>query len=232
MKKQNPTLSKLIALSIFAAFSAPAMAQQAGDNIVNVGWFHVAPQDSSSLLTVGGTQIPNSSASISKANTVGISFTHFLTDNVGVSADLGIPPTMKLYGEGSLKGLGQVATGKLWSPAVLGKYYFGDKNSQFRPYVGAGISYVWYSNIKLGNSIQTLLHGPTSASLSSSFAPVANVGVSYNFDKNWSANFSVSYVKLKTTADLTTQTAAGTVRSSAKLTLDPIVTLLSVGYLF
>lgn len=238
MKKQFNVLPKLAALSVLAAFAVPAMAQQAGDNLVNAGWAHLGLNQSSEPLKLGTFTVPNSGAHVSNADTLLLSFTHFITDNVAVTADLGIPPKFKLNGSGSLNGLGQLGTATQWSPAMLVKYYFGDANSQFRPYVGAGATYVWYSNIKLSNSLTGLLGGgdpgaSTSADLSSSFAPVANIGMAYNFDKNWSANVSLSYVPLKTKADLATRHSDGsTSHATTKITLNPLVSVLSVGYKF
>ena len=238
MKKQSNVLPKLAALSLLAAFAAPAMAQQAGDNLINAGWAHIGLNQSSEPLKIGSFTVPNSGAHVSNADTLLLSFTHFITDNIAVTADLGIPPKFKLSGSGSLNSLGQLGTATQWSPALLAKYYFGDANSQFRPYVGAGAAYVWYSNIKLTSSLTGLLAGgdpgaSTSADLSSSLAPIANVGMAYNFDKNWSANLSLSYVGLKTKADLSTHHSDGTTtHATTKITLNPLVSVLSVGYKF
>ncbi|MFJ2989244.1 OmpW family protein [Collimonas sp. NPDC087041] len=241
MKKQFKVLPKLAALSLLAAFAAPAMAQQAGDNVVNAGWAHIGLHQSSEELKVGGNTIPGTGASVDNADTLIVQFTHFFTDNIALTTDLGVPPTMKLNGAGPvLQGLGQIGTAKLWSPAIVLKYYFGESTSTFRPYVGAGLSYVWYSDIKLNSGLTNLLgavaagnpNAQTTASLSSNLVPVANAGFAYNFDKNWSANLSFSYVPLKTKADLTTQTANGPVHSTTKLTLDPLVSVLTIGYKF
>lgn len=241
MKKHFAMLPKVAALTLLTMAAVPAMAQQAGDNIVGIGWFHLAPQDSSQNLVVGGQTVPNTGASVGNADTLGLQFSHFFTDNWVLSGDAGIPPKFKLDGEGSLQGL-HIGSAKQWSPALLVKYYFGDKNSQFRPFVGAGATYVWYSDVKLDSTFQQTLSGKisggrstaftTSADLSSSFAPVISAGASYNFDAHWSVGFSVSYIPLKTKADLTTNTPAGPVHSTTKLTLDPIVSFLSVGYKF
>jgi len=241
MKKHFAVLPKIAALTLLAAAAAPAMAQQAGDNVVGIGWFHLAPQDSSQNLRINGTTIPDTGAGVGTADTVGLQFTHFFTDNWAISGDVGNPPTFQLNGEGVLQGT-HIGSAKQWSPAILAKYYFGDKTSQFRPFVGAGATYVWYSDVHLDDNFQQKLSGiisqgqtgafPTSASLSSSLTPVINGGVSYNFDKNWSVSLSVSYIPLKTTANLTTSTPIGNVNSSTKLTLNPIVSFLSVGYKF
>ncbi|MQR00888.1 OmpW/AlkL family protein [Glaciimonas soli] len=241
MKKQFTALSKLAALSVLAAFAAPAMAQQAGDNVVNVGWAHVSLNQSSELLSVNGNAIPGTGARVSNADTLLVDFSHFFTDNFAVTADMGVPPTFKLYGQGALlQGLGQIATAKQWSPALLGKYYFGEATSTFRPYLGGGVAYVWYSDIKLTNNLTQLLglvaagnpSASTSAKLSSSFVPIANVGFVYNINNNWSVNASLAYVKLSTKADLSTETPTGTVHSTTKITLDPLVSTLTVGYKF
>jgi len=238
MKKQFKVLPKLAALSLLAACAAPAMAQQAGDNVVSVGWAHLGLNQSSEPLKLGTFTVPNSGAHVSNADTAILQMTHFFTDNIAVTADLGIPPKFKLSGAGSLNGLGQLGTATQWSPAIVAKYYFGDANSQFRPFVGAGVTYVWYSNIKLTSSLTGLLGGgdpgaSTSADLSSSFSPVGTVGMAYNFDKNWSASFSLSYVPLDTKADLSTRHSDGTTtHATTKITLNPLVSILTVGYKF
>ncbi|KAF1039787.1 MAG: Outer membrane protein W [Herbaspirillum frisingense] len=243
MQKQFSFLPKIAALSVMAACAAPAMAQTAGSNVVNLGWFHLAPQDSSDTLKTPAGPLPGSGASVGNADTVGLAFTHFFTDNFALTADLGIPPTFHLNGSGSLSSVGEIGKAKQWSPAIVAKWYFGDGNSKFRPFVGAGVSYVWYDNIELTNNFQQALSlrytgglsgaSKSSADLSSSWAPVFNLGAAYNFDKNWSLNFSVSYLPLKTDADITTTLPTGAkVHSTTSLTLNPIVTFLSVGYKF
>ena len=232
-------LSKIAALSLAAAFSLPASAQSAGDNIVNVGWFHLYTDDSSEPLrsVPGNVATPGSGASVGSADTVGIAFTHFFTDNFAVVLDAGVPPEFKLKGEGSLASLGQLGTAKQWSPAIVAKWYFGGANDKWRPFAGLGATRVWYSDVVLSRSLQTQVAGASgsgTAELSSSWAPVANVGVTYNIDKNWSIAASLSYIPLETHALITGRSAGGTVvsRNQTTLTLDPYVSFISVGYKF
>ncbi len=237
-----PQLAAVAAFSALAAFSLPVAAQSAGDNIINVGWFHLTTDDSSKPLrqtSPGSITFVGSGATVGDADTLGIAFTHFVTDNFALTADLGIPPKFKLDGDGTLAGLGRLGTAKQWSPAILAKWYFGDRNSQVRPFVGLGLTHVWYSSVKLSQSLQTLVTAPApggtaTANLSSSWAPVANIGLTYNIDKKWSLGFSVSYIPLDTDAEIIGRSAGGTVisRHVTNLTLDPLVTFLSVGYKF
>jgi outer membrane protein len=166
-----------------------------------------------------------------------------VTDHFAVEALLGVPPKLNLSGTGSLSELGELGSARVWGPVLLAQYHFGEPTSRFRPYVGAGISYVWFKSVNLNSSIATgqflaspalgtSLEGPTSASLSSSFAPAIDAGLAYNIDKYWSVGVSASYAWLSTKATLTTQSALGTFSSSTKVKINPIVTFVSVGYRF
>jgi outer membrane protein len=235
-------------LLFVTACSTSAWAQSAGDNVINLGWFYIAPQDSSTPLTLTSPLsgvIADTGATVHTASTWGVSFSHFLTDNWAVALDIGMPPTYKLYGTGILAPSGQIGQAKQLAPTVLGKYFFFDANAQFRPFVGLGVSRVSYKDVELTSSFQDamalmlaqvsqnqIIAANTTADLDNSWAPVVNVGASYAITKQWYANFSVSYIKLKTTANLTTATNIGPVYSTTSLTIDPIVTYASVSYRF
>jgi len=232
-------LAALSALSALAAFSLPAAAQSAGSNVVNVGWFHLYTDDSSQPLQ-RTVPTPNtfagSGATVSSADTLGIAYTRFITDNFALTLDAGIPPKFKLDGEGTLGFAGQLGTAKQWSPAIVAKWFFGEANAKWRPFVGVGVTHVWYSDVKLSPSLVGIVAGPggsATANLSSSWAPVANVGVTYNMNERWSIGFSLSYIPLDTNAEIIGTTATNIrTRHVTSLTLDPYVSFLSVGYKF
>ncbi len=237
-----------VALTTLGAMAATAAhAQHARDLQVNTGWMHFAPQDSSGAFNVtalGRTQArAGSGAAVSDADTFGLTLQYFVTDHIAVETVLDVPPRFHLDGEGTLAQFGQLGTAREWSPTLLLKYHFLNADSKLRPYLGAGASYVRFSDIKLNQQMSngaflystqtgTALTGPTNVNISSSFSPVVNADLAYNLDKHWSASFSVSYMWLSTRATLTTQSSVGQVRSESKIKLDPIVTFLSVGYTF
>ncbi|TAM07381.1 MAG: OmpW family protein [Paraburkholderia sp.] len=246
----------LAGVAALAAVSA-AHAQSAHTLYVTTGWFHFAPQDSSDPLTidsVGGrpvnSPIPGTGASVGNADTAGVSLGYFITDNIAAEAELGIPPKFDLSGSGSLSPLGKIGEARMWAPAVLLKYYFNKADSKFRPYLGVGATYVWFTGDSITNQTLTQnigligtrplaplgLAGPgvqTSVSTTNSWAPVFSAGFNYNFTKHWFAGFSLSYIPVNVTANLdTTNTAGVHVRSEAKIHLNPIVTYLKVGYAF
>lgn len=240
MKFRNLVISATV---LFA--SVNAHAQTAGSNVIGAGWLRIAPQTSSDPLVVGGQSIANTGADVDNADTLGITFTHFFTDSIAVETVAGIPPKFKFSGTGvlaspSINPLGDV---RQWSPALLLKYYFLQPEGRWRPWLGLGVSYIWFTNAHVSGAFQQALSTqltrgataglPTSAHVDSEWSPVFNGGIAYQFDKHWSAAFSISYLPFSTKANLTTRLPNGaTVKSVAKITLDPLVTLVSVNYRF
>lgn len=247
-KTSGSVVFKALSVIALAAFASSAMAQKAGDNVISVGWMYLNPFDSSDPMKI--TAHPNQSligprantgASVSNANTLGIAYTRFITDNFSVTVDAGIPPKFKLNAQGDIAkaGVGEIGSASQLSPAILAKWHFLGSEAKIRPFVGIGATYVWYDNVKTTDQFQGYMSqltggagAKTDIKLSSSFAPVFNAGVSYAIDSKWSVNFSASYIPLKTKAELTTVRGPVTVRSETELKLNPLVTFLSVGYKF
>jgi len=246
-----------------------------GRNVMALGWFYIRPMDSATPLTtttsalgLGTYQSPGTDVRVSNANTLSLTFTHFFNDNIAGTFVGGVPPKFDLYGSGNViapvpvigpltlinLGLPQnnpVATVREWSPAIVAQYYFGTKESKFRPFVGAGVSYNFFTNLKLNpnfvNALQNLGQvlqlgmgqvpsgtAKVTAETSSSWTPVGNVGVSYEFAKNWTAIGTVSYLPLKTTSTITIRSAQGQVLAVNKtdIKVDPLVFGLAIGYKF
>jgi outer membrane protein len=240
MRLRNCTLSAIALL-----LSAGAHAQSAGSTVIGLGWVHFAPMDSSDPLKVEGVAVPNTGTRVDNADTLGITITHFFTDHIALEQAGGIPAKFTFTGTGvlaspSINPLGDV---KQWSPALVLKYYFRQAESKWRPFVGLGVSYIWFNGGQVNPAFQQALslqftNGqtaslPTKAKINSEFAPVFNAGLNYNFDRHWSAGLSVSYVPLSTKSNLTTALPNGqSVHSVAKVKLDPIVTFVAVNYRF
>ncbi|KVE36018.1 OmpW/AlkL family protein [Burkholderia sp. TSV86] len=242
--KQKMAITGAVAL-VFAAAATTAHAQSAGSFYVTTGWIHLAPQDSSDplkVMSVGGTPVnltePNTGAGVDNADTLGLATGYFWTDHIVTEFVAGIPPRFNLSGKGLSEQFGVLGHVYQWSPALLLKYYFNDANAKFRPYVGVGATYVWFTGAKITNSAfeRGVLGGPTSVTTTNQWAPVLNVGFSYNFTKHWFGGLSLSYIPVSVKATLTTQrpTQIGTLTqtSQAKIKLNPIVTYLQLGYRF
>ena len=121
-------LYKVAAFLFFTSLPPAAFAQRAGDTLFSAGLIRIVPQDSSGPLTVGSPYvrvIPGSGSTVGNSDTMGLSLTHFYTDNLALVADLGVPPTVKLYGSGALSSVGELGSANKLAPAALLKYYFG-----------------------------------------------------------------------------------------------------------
>jgi outer membrane protein len=243
--KQKLAITRAAALAFLTVAAGTAHAQSAGTFYVATGWFHLAPQDSSDplkIVSVGGTtlnqSVANTGASIDQADTIGLTTGYFITDNISAEFVGGVPPRFNLSGEGQLAQFGVLGHAYQWSPAVVFKYYFNKPEAKFRPYVGLGATYIWFTGAKITNGPfeSEGLGGPTTVTTSNQWAPVFNLGFNYNIDRHWFAGLSLSYVPVSLRATLTTarETQVGTLTevSQAKIKLDPIVTYLNIGYRF
>ncbi|WP_439683924.1 OmpW family protein [Cupriavidus oxalaticus] len=235
---------KMLAAGAVMALAGAAQAQSAGSNIVSLGWFRVMPNSSADPMTVdsiNGRPVnmtrANTGADIEAADTLGLAFTHFFTDNISGEVVAGIPPKHDVTGTGEYAKYGKLGSVKQWSPALLVKYHFFDAKTKFRPYVGIGVNYTWFTNETITN--QQFVDGAfgipgarMTASAKPSWNPVFNIGANYAINDNWFVGLSVSYLPLSTTATLTTQAGPVTIISHTKIKIDPVVTFLNVGYRF
>ncbi|WP_168795415.1 OmpW/AlkL family protein [Paraburkholderia aromaticivorans] len=232
-------------IAALACMTTAAHAQSAGSFFVTSGWFHLAPQSSSQPLTVtsiGGSPTniteANTGATLSSADTIGFTAGYFVTDHIAAEFVIGVPPSFDLEGSGSLAQFGKLGQAKQWSPTLLFKYYFNAPTATFRPYLGIGVSRIWFTDEKITNSAfeANVLHGPTTVTTDSSWEPVFNAGFTYAFNQHWFAGVSISYLPLSTTAKLNTaaNTPVGTlnVQSQTKIKLNPIVSYVNIGYRF
>lgn len=225
-----------------------------------------APVDSALFLpktfTSAGTGIK-----VSSTDTLGFTNTHFFTDHIAATVVGGIPPVVSISAKGWVippgpaGELGKLNVGdpalnpmiksaRAWTPAVLMQYYFRDADAKFRPFIGAGVSYAWFTDIQLSNNaiagIRNTLGAPLAARAglpgitqvqvksSTSWSPVANLGLNYQLTPSLGLTASVTYIPLKTTAALYVKSASGQMLAQAKskLTIDPLIPYIGVTYSF
>ncbi len=241
------SFKKSVLLSaMLLAVAGGVHAQKAGDDIISAGIVNVNPNSSlGTLSTTGGfpgvagafgVTTSAASASIASVNTLTIGWLHMFTDNIAAELAIGVPP--KLTVDVTTPKAAAIphpgaATSTYMAPAVIAKYLFNKPGEQWRPYVGLGATYVSFSNVtaNLSDALVNNLAG-TSASLSSTWAPVYNAGVIYNINDRWSVNASVSYIPVSTTATFISSAATGGATTSGTLKLDTMDYVIRVGYKF
>lgn len=240
MKRKQKIIWGLAAVLV----AGTAFAQKAGDNIFSVGLASINSDVSLGKLTnVGPSSAPlnavglvGASATVSSETTISVSWLHMYTDRMGAEFTFGRPPRVTqglntpgmvaLGSSGSHPGAARIS---IWTPAVVGKYFFGAPSDLWRPYVGLGVSRVSFHNIDINGRDTTVANfAGYDANMTSSWAPIYSAGVAYKLDDKWSINGSVAYLPIKTTATFTGP--AGVTTGDVKLnTIDYVV---RVGYRF
>lgn len=156
----------------------------------------------------------------------------------------------------------RAASVRAWLPAAELHYQFGRSGvNKFRPYVGVGVMYAYFNDVKLnpdiesdlitaGHMIKNIQDNKAGAALdkktssanpvvdvkaTDTFAPIATIGATYDFNENWFAVGSVSYSKMNNEAKITvtdSNTGKELINSKTKIDIDPLISYVGVGYRF
>lgn len=226
----------------FASLSAPAWAQKAGDDIVSVGVAAIRPDASlgtqtstGPLATAFNAATAGASADISREVTASLSWLHLFTDRLGVEFTLGVPPkhTVDLRTPSPFAAAAEhpaAATLTVWTPAAVGKYFFGSPTQGMRPYLGLGVSRVSFHEVEINRADPTVVQlAGTSASVRSRWTPVYNAGLIHHFNERWSLNASVAYLPIRTE---TRFVGAGGTVTQGDLDINTVDWVVRLGYRF
>ncbi|EPU1004716.1 outer membrane protein OmpW [Vibrio cholerae] len=207
-------------LAVLAALSsAPVFAHQEGDFIVRAGIASVVPNDSSDKIL--GSQ---SELTVNSNTQLGLTLGYMFTDNISFEVLAATPFSHKISTD--LLGLGDIAETKHLPPTFMVQYYFGEANSTFRPYVGAGLNYTTFFDESF-NSTGTN-NALSDLKLDDSWGLAANVGFDYMLNDSWFLNASVWYANIETTATY----KAGADAKSTDVEINPWVFMIAGGYKF
>jgi outer membrane protein len=236
---------------------------------------HLTPSPGLNVLgVITDFRSPGTDSSVDNANTLLLANVHYFTDHFAVKAEGGLPPIFHINGTGTVQpqstipliqnsgllpkiNLGDpnfnpLAAARQWSPAIIAQLAFFSPTARFRPYVGVGVSYIWFTdlspdpefvnalNTKFGTTLALaagkLGQGPTHVGVSASYqwSPVYNAGLSYAISKHWGVVSSVSYLPLEASAHITIFAHDGTQLSdsSAKLKVNTLISALLLTYRF
>jgi outer membrane protein W len=106
---------------------------------------------------------------------------------------------------GQATDLGVVATTQQLPLTAIGHYYFGEKSDKFRVSLGLAVSYAIFFNSQASQSLETYSGGPTTIKIKNAFGAGPYFGAHYALGDNWFLSASLGYLKLKTTATVTTR---------------------------
>lgn len=207
---------------IAALLSTNVLAHKEGDFIIRAGAATVSPNDSS------GAVLDKSDLefSVDSDTQLGLTFGYMFTDNISFEVLAASPFSHNI----SVNGLGKVADTKHLPPTFMVQYYFGQANSDFRPYVGAGINYTVFFDESLNSTGKSA--DLSDLSLDDSWGLAANIGIDYMINEDWFLNASVWYADIGTTAKYKQTVDGITTQYSTDVDIDPWVFMIGGGYNF
>lgn len=213
------------AAALLAAGSA--FAQSAGSIVVYGGAVQINPQVESGDLSA--PSLPGTKVDVKKASQFAGGITYYWTDNISIDLPISAPFKHDVVGDGAIAGVGKLGTVKSLPMTLLGQYRFGEANSTFRPFIGAGITYGKFFKPKATATLSGITGGtpsnPTLLSMKSKLGTTLELGGAYNITHDWSASLSVTKTFIKTTGSLSTG-------QTIETTLDPVSIKFGVGYRF
>jgi outer membrane protein len=133
---------------------------------------------------------PGADAKTGNANTALMTYEYLVQPYLGIELVLGVPPKIKAQASGSVAFLGEVLSARSVSPTLLMTYHFGQAGDTVRPYVGMGLSYTRFSDVKSPYGWQV--------SLSESLGFAGHAGLDVALAKNWGVYASAAVSEVKT----------------------------------
>jgi len=223
---------------VLALILGTASAQD--NNTLRIGLAYVMPHASSSNATGPFLLQPSSgiAVDVKEASTLTLSYSRRLNEHWDVELVLGAPPTHDITAKldpavvpaGYVSAFqGQtIAKVRQNSPTLLANYSFGEPGDRWRPFVGIGVNYTMFDKRTSTAAGNALNGGPTDIHLSDSWGLAAQAGADYKLSDHWSLHGTVGVTQVKTT--ITTLTAGAT--RTIKLSMQPVVLMVSAGYRF
>ena len=137
-----------------------------------------------------GIGVPSGSdIQVGDASTLTFGYEHKLSPTLSIELAAGIPPKHDTTATGPISFLHKVSSVKQFAPTLFLNYAFGSEGAALRPFVGIGVNYTKFVDIKseLGQKIE----------LSDSVGLAVQAGVNYAIDKQWGlyAAFAMADVK-------------------------------------
>ncbi|HBC3446206.1 TPA: outer membrane protein OmpW [Vibrio parahaemolyticus] len=210
----------ICSLAVVAALVSPSVfAHKQGDFVLRVGAASVVPNDSSDKILGSQEELK-----VDSNTQLGLTFGYMFTDNISLELLAATPFSHDISTD--LLGLGDIADTKHLPPTLMVQYYFGEPQSKFRPYVGAGLNYTIFFDEGFNNKAKNV--GLTDLKLDDSFGLAANVGVDYMINDQWFLNASAWYANIETEVTY----KFGGAKQKTDVKINPWVFMISGGYKF
>ena len=224
MKFNKTILASLIAIM---GVSSSVMAVEKGDWMLHVRAINISPNDDSSVLNVGGSDLADTGVTVDSSSTLDISIGYMFTDNFSLEllADLSSEHDVNVFGLPAALNVPdgtKVVESRVLPPTLFAQYHFNPKG-KVRPYAGVGLNYTLFFSDSLTSGAKTAL-GASNLDIDSSFGLAGQFGVDFEMKNNWSFNVDIKYIQIDTEA--TFDSALGPIK--VDIDVDPWV--LGIGF--
>ncbi len=212
-------IRKLTCLAVLCGITGAVSAQES-PWFVRAGVASIQYQSDADI-TVGGGPVAGSALNLTDSTTLALEFGYWLTPSVALRATVGIPPSTKVEGRGTVAGLGKL--GEItYAPAMFTGTYSFDLGT-IKPYLGGGIAYIHVLESKDG--------AVAGLNVESRFGSVLQAGVDIPIDKSWGLFLDLRKLYWETKATGTAP-AYGGASVQATLKPDPFVVMAGVSKRF
>jgi outer membrane protein len=229
----------VLAAAVMAAAPA-AQAFEAGDFILRAGVAHVAPDDSSDSITVGGAPIlgagVDAKVTVDANSQLGIRGTYMFTSNLGIGLLASTPFKHDINGGGDLPGDLKLAETKHLPPTLTLQYFPMQSSSALQRYVGAGVNYTIFFEEKTTDSLNGAINAASSElELDDSVGLALEAGVDYMLSENFGLNAAIWWADINTDATIKAYNGAGNLAAQTdefEVEIDPMVYMVGFTYKF
>lgn len=242
-------MSRGFKLSVLAAavmaVAPAAQAFEAGDFVVRAGAVHVAPDDSSDSITVGGAPLlagVDSKVSVDSNTQLGLRATYMMTNNLGIGLLGATPFKHNINGGGDLSGDINLGETKHLPPTLTLQYFPMHSSSSFQPFVGVGVNYTTFFEEKTSGTLDAVVAGEygipgasTELELDDSVGVAVEIGMDYMLSENFGLNAAIWWADINTDAQVKVFDAAGDFAAETdefEVEIDPMVYMVGFTYKF
>ncbi|WP_396150612.1 OmpW family protein [Flavobacterium sp.] len=220
----------LVTLSLFVTTFTQAQEEKSNDFKrwqVRLRGIGVMPNESAKIGIIGGD------VAISNAIVAELDFTYFFTENFAAELILGTAKHDVSTVGSDISAIGgptsfdvDLGSVMLLPPTLTAQYHFFPlKEKKFKPYVGAGINYTLFYNIKEGDVVKDIEYD-------NAIGFAAQIGFDVMFDDTFFVNFDVKRLFLKTDVTVDATNLAEGLVIPAEVEINPWIVGLGFGMKF
>ncbi|GHD49601.1 outer membrane protein [Marinobacter persicus] len=235
----------VLAAAVMAVAPA-AQAFEAGNFVVRGGAVHVAPDDSSDSITLGGNPLlsgADSKVTVDSNTQLGIRATYMFTENLGLGILAATPFKHDINGGGDLSSDLNLGETKHLPPTITLQYFPMSSSSKFQPYAGIGINYTVFFEEKTSDTLTGAVADEykslgnvtgTSLDLDDSVGVAVELGMDYMLSDNFGLNAALWWADINTDATVTADFDNGTSAKTDEfeVEIDPMVYMIGMTYKF